>query len=118
MKKFFLYLMAALYVGAGVNHFLQPAMYLSIMPPYMPWHAALVKVSGGAEIALGLLLIPASTRRLASIGIIFLLIAVFPANVQMAINYAYQHNPATWLAILRLPLQVLLIWWASKYDKK
>jgi len=118
MKMFLLYLMAILYVAAGINHFWHPAMYLSIMPPYMPWHATLVNISGAAEILLGLLLIPVATRRLASIGIIFLLIAVFPANVQMTINYAYQHNPNTWVTILRLPLQVLLIWWASKYDKR
>ncbi len=117
MKKLLLYTMAVLYVAAGINHFWHPALYVSIMPPYLPWPATLVAVSGVFEVLLGLLLLPRSTRRLAAIGIIFLLIAVFPANVQMAINYAQQHNPYLWIAIVRLPLQVVLIWLAWLYAK-
>ncbi len=118
MKKILLYPMSLLYIAAGTNHFLHPAMYLGIMPPYLPWPAALVNISGVAEILLGLLLLPLATRRLAAIGIIFLLIAVFPANVQMAINYAHEHNPNLWLSIVRLPLQIVLVWWAALYAGK
>lgn len=105
-------------MAAGINHFWHPQLYLSIMPPYLPWHTTLVNISGIAEILLGLLLLARNARRLAAAGIVFLLIAVFPANVQMAINYAQSHNPYLWIAIARLPLQFLLIWWAWFYYKK
>jgi uncharacterized membrane protein len=45
------------------------------------------------------------------------LIAVFPANIQMTINYANEHNPDLWISIVRLPIQILLIWWAWVYTK-
>ena len=115
MKRFLLYLMAVLYIAAGVNHFWHTAMYQSIMPPYLPWPLQLVYISGVFEILFGLLLLPKPTRRLAAAGIIFLLVAVFPANVQMAVNYAREHNPHLWVAILRLPLQGVLVWWAWGY---
>lgn len=115
MKKLFLYSQALLYVLAGVNHFWQTNMYMAIMPPWLPWHAKLVYISGGCEVVFGLLLLPRFTRRLAVICIIVLLVAVFPANVQMAINYAHTHNKNLWAAIARLPLQVVLGWWAWYY---
>src|SRR6476661_4280825 len=68
------YLMAAFYVLAGVNHFLNPAVYLKIMPPYLPWHRLLVEVSGVCEIALGLLLLVPRCMRWAAWGLIALLI--------------------------------------------
>jgi uncharacterized membrane protein len=49
---------------------------------------------------------------------ILLLIAVFPANIQMALNYYNENNPDLWIAIARLPVQIFLIWWASVYAKK
>jgi uncharacterized membrane protein len=76
-------LLAVLFIGAGVLHFVAPATYLHIMPPYLPAPLALVYLSGAAEIAGGVgLLIPA-TRQLAGWGLILLLLAVFPANVYM-----------------------------------
>jgi uncharacterized membrane protein len=110
--------MAVFYMAAGINHFIHPEFYLAIMPPYLPWHSALVLISGVAELVLGILLIPPFTRKLAAWGIILLLIAVFPANVQMLLNYIQENNPKTWLAILRLPIQGLLIWWAYQYTWK
>ena len=118
MRKFSLYSMFILYLLAGSNHFINPAMYLTIMPAYIGWHAALVFISGVFEMILALLLLPISSRRLAAWGIIALLIAVFPANIQMAINYNNEAHPGFWLAALRLPLQVLLIWWAYSFTKK
>ena len=90
---------------------------MSIMPPYLPYHIELVYISGACEIIIGALLIPESTRRIAAWLLIALLIAVFPANIQMTINYANEHNPQLWISILRLPIQFLLIWWAWKYTK-
>jgi len=104
--------MILLYVIAGLNHFLNRQKYASIIPPYLPCPATLVYISGVCEIMFGLLLIPVATRRIAAGLIILLLIAVFPANVQMTVNYYHAHNPWLWLTIIRLPVQLLLIRWA------
>ncbi|MEO6000023.1 MAG: MauE/DoxX family redox-associated membrane protein [Chitinophagaceae bacterium] len=111
----FLYIMVALYVIAGINHFVNPVPYKEIIPLQLPSPLILVYVSGALEIILGISLIFTGTRRIAAWGIILLLIAVFPANIQMMINYHHQNNPNLWIAILRLPLQILLIYWAYLY---
>ena len=111
------YLMAAFYVLAGVNHFLNPAVYLKIMPPYLPWHRFFVGVSGVCEIALGLLLLVPRYTRWAAWGLIALLIAVFPANLHMAVHpELYPEIPAAALWA-RLPLQAVLIAWAWVYTR-
>ena len=116
MSAFFRWMLAAGMVLAGVMHFVRPERYESIVPPYLPWPAALVGVSGVCEIALGVLLAVPRTRRFAAWGLIALLAAVFPANV-----YLYQHQellPAPpLLHLLRLPLQAVLIWWAYRYTR-
>src|SRR6218665_915369 len=83
MKLYSLYLMAVLYILAGLNHFRAPKFYLKMMPPYLPAHGALVFWSGVAEVALGLLLFFPATRVMAAWGVIALLVAVFPANFYM-----------------------------------
>ena len=112
-QKIGLALAAVFYVGSGVLHFRSPAFYLRIMPPYIPWHVAMVQVSGAFEILGGLgLLIPA-TRRAAAWGLVALLIAVFPANLYMATN-PIETGAASMAPLLlwgRLPVQLLLIWW-------
>ena len=109
--------MIVLYVNTGLNHFINPGVYLKIMPPWLPCKEALVFASGIFEITLALLLIFKLTRRFAAWGIIALLVAVFPANIQMMVNYSKENNPNLWIAILRLPLQILLIWWAYSFTK-
>jgi len=106
-----------LYIGAGILHFVHPAVYMKIMPVWLPWHKELVLLSGVFEILFGLLLVFPKTRRFAAYGIIALLVAVFPANIQMMINYVQEHNKMLWLSIIRLPLQVVLIWWAYQFAK-
>ena len=118
MSRYLLYLMALLYITAGIVHFVKPGTYLRIMPPYIPWPLAMVYLSGACEIVFGLLLWPESTRPTAAWLIIALLIAVFPANIQMAINFYKKDNTYLWLAIARLPLQGLLIWWAWIYTRR
>jgi uncharacterized membrane protein len=118
MKLVLLYIMAVLYVAAGIYHFVNPKFYQKIMPPYLPWHMPLIYISGVLEIAFALLLLPQSTRPMAAWLIIALLIAVFPANVQMLVNWWHKQHPKLWIAILRLPLQLVLIYWAWIYTKK
>jgi uncharacterized membrane protein len=110
--------LALVFVFAGINHFRQTGFYLRMMPPYVPWHLAMVQISGVAEVALGaLLLIPAASR-IAGWGLIALLIAIFPANLQMALHpdtFPEFSPRALWL---RLPLQAVLVAWAWWYTGK
>ncbi|CAN5826418.1 DoxX family protein [soil metagenome] len=117
-KTFWLYAMVVLYIAAGINHFINPGIYMQIMPSWLHSPLLLVYASGGAEVLLGLLLIPLTTRRIACFGIILLLIAVFPANIQMTVNYFRESNPYAWLTVLRLPLQFALIRLAYKFYKR
>jgi uncharacterized membrane protein len=116
MKLLLLYLMAAIYVGAGVLHFVAPKIYLRIVPPYLPAHRLLVALSGVAEIVVGLGLLFPATRVWAAWGLIALLLAIFPANVYMAYGAKFQQI-SPWIRWGRLPLQGLLIWWAYQYTK-
>ena len=118
MRRYSLYLMALLYIAAGSNHFVNPPFYEKIMPPYLPHHAFLIFITGVFEITFAVLLLPRQTRRAAAWLIILLLVFIFPANVQMTVDYYRNGNPYLWAAILRLPLQFVLIWWALRYTKK
>ena len=112
-QRVFLIIAALFYLAAGALHFLKPEPYLKIMPPFLPWHLALVYVSGVAEMAGGLGLLVPKVRRAAAWGIVALLIAVFPANLYMATNPVEAGAAALPAVVLwgRLPLQILLIWW-------
>ncbi len=112
MKKPLIYLMAFVYCLAGINHFINPGFYKKIMPEWLPFHYPLIYISGAAEILLGVLLLPKASRKFAGWGLILLLLAVFPANIQMTVDYANQHHPQLWVSIVRLPVQGLLIYWA------
>lgn len=114
MAKLFLFIQSFVYVAGGINHFLNPKMYLAIMPPYIPAHQLMVAVSGVAEIVLGIGLLFPATRSLSAWGLILLLIAIFPANLYMAQSSRFYKFPA-WLRWGRLPLQGILIWWAYQY---
>ncbi len=118
MKKTSLYLQAVFYTLSGINHFWHPALYEQVMPPWLPYHDYLIAISGIGEIMLGLSLLPRISRSMAAWGIILLLICIFPANIQMTINFLHRHSPYAWLTIVRLPLQALLIWWAYIYTKR
>jgi uncharacterized membrane protein len=118
MKKIKLvlkYLFAAFFVLAGVNHFISPAFYFKIMPPYLPWHAALVYLSGVFEIVLGLLLLVPKLTRPAAWGLVALLFAVSPVNVHMALNHGLYPEYSVVALWLRLPLQLVLMAWAYSY---
>ncbi|HXB43330.1 MAG TPA: hypothetical protein VNV85_04705 [Puia sp.] len=87
------------------------------MPGWVPMHEAMIFMSGICEILFAFFLLWPSTRRLSAWLLIALLIAVFPANIQMMLNYFQEKNPGLWLAVLRLPLQIVLIWWAYSFTK-
>lgn len=104
------------FVAAGANHFVRPRMYRAIMPAYLPWHAQLVALSGYAEVLLGVVALIPRLRLPARWGLTALLIAVFPANVHMAIHPQRYAPIPRWLLWARLPLQAGLIawvWWCT-----
>ncbi len=102
------------FVAAGANHFLHTALYVRIMPPILPVPTALVYVSGVCEMGLGALLLT-RWQRIAAWGLIALLIAVFPANLQMALHPGlFPQIPAA-VQWARLPFQALFIAWAYAY---
>ncbi len=116
-KQILKYLLAFSFILAGINHFLNPAFYLKIMPPFLPAHLFLIRLSGVFQIALGILLLIPKFSRLAAWGLIALLIAVFPANVYMAMNAEMFPEFSRTALYLRLPLQIVLIAWAFWFTR-
>jgi uncharacterized membrane protein len=108
------YLLALTMITAGVLHFVAESSFTRIVPPYLPAARLLVWISGVAEIVLGVGLIPARTRRWSGYGLVALYIAVFPANLYMAMNHVELEGlPSSPLALwVRLPFQLVLIGWA------
>jgi uncharacterized membrane protein len=110
-KRTLRFLAAGAMVAIGVSHFTSPGGFVKIVPAFLPAPLALVYISGFFEIAGGLGLLLERTRRLAGYGLIALYVAVFPANLNMAINDiqpADAHIPAV-LLWLRLPFQLVFI---------
>ncbi len=104
------WLAAAFFVVAGVFHFVKPELYRQIVPPWLPMPQLVVVVSGIAEITGGFGLLIPPLRRVAGWGLIALLLAVFPANIYMALHPANFHF-APWLLWARLPLQIIFLVW-------
>ena len=113
LRKISLILLAAFFVVAGVNHFLNPQAYLAMMPEYIPFPSVMNFISGGAEIAGGLGILMPALRQYAAWGLIALLVAVFPANVNVALHGWEGVTLPTWVLWARLPLQFVLIAWVS-----
>lgn len=111
--------LAAGMVFAGTMHFLHTDMFAQIVPPFIPSHRAVVQISGFFEIAGGIGLLVRKVSYWAALGLILLFIAVFPANIYMAVTnmaIAGRHYPI--LLWLRLPVQPLLVFWAYLYSRR
>ena len=110
-------LFAILFISAGILHFVTPDFFVRIVPPILPAPLFIVYLSGVVEIALGILLLVPKYSRFAAFGLIALLVAVFPANIYMALNPQTftDYNPL--MLYLRLPIQFLLIFWAYRLTK-
>jgi uncharacterized membrane protein len=113
----FRWLAALFFIAAGANHFRQPEIYLGMMPPFLPWPEALNYISGAAEILGGLGLLMVRTRRLAAWGLLALLVAVFPANLHVALQGDMPGLDVSPLTLwLRLPFQAVFmawVWWVG-----
>ena len=112
--------MSIFYICVGAKHFIDPAWFVQIMPPYLPFHYEAVYLSGFLEILFGLMLLFPKTRCYAAWGLVLLLIAVYPANIYLAFNERAQNTleisafAASWV---RLPIQfvfIALAYWHSK----
>lgn len=111
LKLLVRFLVALLFIGSGIAHFVDPQPFVSIVPPYLPWPLELVWISGGCEIAGGVGLLIPKLRYWAGIGLVALLIAVYPANIYMAIHdlpFGRARVPQ-WVHLIRLPLQFVFI---------
>ena len=118
IQKISLFSMAGLYILGGLNHFYNPAFYENIMPSYIPFHSFLIYLSGIVEIILGILLVPVYTRKIAAYLIIAMLMAFFIVHIQMLIDFISNNNKFLWIAIVRIPLQFILIGWAHRFTKQ
>ncbi|MDQ4122855.1 MAG: DoxX family membrane protein [Acidobacteriota bacterium] len=101
------------FIFIGATHFLIPDKYLEMMPPFVPSPLLMVYLSGFFEILGGAGLILPNTKRIAAYGLTALLLAVFPANVYVALNNVQLGGfmSDSFYQWFRLPLQFVLIWW-------
>jgi len=114
LKLISLSIMAAFYMFAGVSHFRKPKFFLSITPKWVPFPEVVNHIVGVIEVIVGLLLFFNLTRSYAAWGIIILLVFVFPANVYH-FQKARRKKKAVALTLIRLPLQLMLIYWAYSF---
>ena len=114
-----IYFMSIAYAYVGVRHFIDPDFFLAIMPNYLTFHLEFVYLTGIAEVVLGIMLLSKKTRKTGAIGLIILLILVFPANIHLVQSELSQSllGVTKSQSIYRLPFQGLLIsiaYWHSK----
>ena len=120
IAKYILIIISSIfYVIVGIKHFIDPNFFLAIVPPYLPCHLELVYISGLFEILFGVMILFPKYRYWGSVGLIILLIAVFPANIYLFMSEEAQRaigatqEIATW----RLPVQgifILIAYWIRK----
>ena len=124
IKNITIYVMSLLYIIVGIKHFVDVEYFVSIVPNYISWKKEAVFVSGFFEILLGILLLFHKTRKLAALGIILLLIAVFPANIYLYVSEIPRDilNISKRDALIRIPFQIPLIiisyWHSEKISSK
>ena len=108
------WLLSLLLLSASVSHFWCPAPFVQIVPPMVPWPLTAVYVSGAAEFFLGIALLIPRVSRLAAMGVVLLLVAVFPANIYHWLGDVRVGGAAApgWYHAVRLPLQGVLVAWA------
>jgi uncharacterized membrane protein len=109
------YLMALIYIIAGINHFRNPKLYIKIIPPYIPNASLVNKTSGFFEIIFGIMMLFRSLASIAAVGIIILLIGFFATHFYMLQNEKASLGLPKRFLIFRLPLQIILIYWSYLY---
>ena len=123
-KSVTIYTFSLFYLVIGIKHFTDVNFFVSIMPPYIPFHEFFIYLSGFFEILFGLLLLFKKTRKFAGIGLIYLLVFVFPANVHLYLSEVAQkalsitQNDALVRLPLQLPLMIIAFWHAEENSTK
>lgn len=123
-KSVTIYTFSLFYLVVGIKHFTDVNFFVSIMPPYIPFHEFFIYLSGFFEILFGLLLLFKKTRKFAGIGLIYLLVFVFPANVHLYLSEVAQkalsitQNDALVRLPLQLPLMIIAFWHAEENSTK
>ena len=120
-KQTFRGILSVCIIVAGILHFVAPVPFIKIVPGALPYPAAIVYISGFFEILGGIGLLVPSVRQAAAWGLVLLFIAVFPANINMAVNHIHIENipDGNWFQAIRLPFQFVLVawaWWLTKTD--
>lgn len=118
IKKLGLYALSAMFIFTGVTHLLKPDVFVKIIPPFLPFPFAIALLTGVAELCLAIGLLPEKTRPLTAWATVIFLICIFPANIYMYVirETAFPELP-TWVVLIRLPLQLVLIGWAYLYTR-
>ena len=111
-KKLALFSFSIFFISAGIDHFTNKEFYLSIMPPILPFHLAAVLVSGFFEIIGGIGILIPSLRKKAAWGLAALIVAVYPANIYMALSPEVFPEYSMNLLYFRLILQFVIFYWA------
>ncbi|WP_289061969.1 hypothetical protein [uncultured Zobellia sp.] len=110
-----LYVMGIIYVMAGIMHFVKPKAYMRIMPRYLPNHKLLVQLSGIAEILLGIGVCIPAVKNYTIYGIVLMLAVFLLVHFYMLSSKKASAGFPKWLLIARLPLQLVLMYWAYSY---
>jgi uncharacterized membrane protein len=110
--------MSFFYTLAGLYHFINPVFYVGLIPESIDEKEFIIAISGLFEIILGLFLLFRETRKIAAILIIFMLVVfLFTVHFPMVLDFFDSENPLLWFAILRIPIQFVLIFWAYRVTK-
>ena len=112
LRKTIIFGLSAFFIIFGIDHFVNPDFYLSIMPPSFPLHEEAVYISGFFEIIGGIGVLVHRFRKIAGWGLFALLIAVYPANIYMAITPNAFPDIPVYMLYFRLALQFLFFYWA------
>jgi len=123
-KLITVFILSILYINVGITHFTNPDFFLVIVPDYLPYHMFLIYVSGLFEVILGFMLLFKKTRKYAGLGLIFLLILVFPANIflyqsaEAQTVYGISENKAFVRLFFQAPLILLAFWHSLSKEYK
>ena len=119
-----IYTFSLFYFVVGIKHFTDVNFFASIMPPYIPFHEFFIYLSGFFEILFGFLLLFMKTRKVAGIGLIYLLVFIFPANIHLYLSEVAQkalsitQNDALIRLPFQLPLMVIAYWHAEENSSR
>jgi len=117
LRKLSVFTLSVFFISFGIDHFVNPEFYLSIMPPNLPLKLEAVYISGLFEILGGVGVLIASTRKIASLGLVALLVAVYPANIYMALYPERFPEVSIYVLYFRLILQFFFFYWAYSVSR-